>query len=37
VASAFPTLGRAPAKVKARAKVVGNPVRPDSRALFDRA
>ncbi|MBD3832680.1 MAG: undecaprenyldiphospho-muramoylpentapeptide beta-N-acetylglucosaminyltransferase [Brevundimonas sp.] len=37
VASAFPTLGRAPAKVKARAKLVGNPVRPDIRALFDRA
>lgn len=37
VASAFLTLGRAPAKVKARAKLVGNPVRPDIRALFDRA
>ncbi|AYG96231.1 undecaprenyldiphospho-muramoylpentapeptide beta-N-acetylglucosaminyltransferase [Brevundimonas naejangsanensis] len=37
VASAFPTLGRASDKVKARAKVVGNPVRPDIRALFDRA
>jgi len=37
VASAFPTLGRAPAKVKARARLVGNPVRPDIRALFDRA
>jgi len=37
VASAFPTLGRAPAKVKARASLVGNPVRPDIRALFDRA
>jgi UDP-N-acetylglucosamine--N-acetylmuramyl-(pentapeptide) pyrophosphoryl-undecaprenol N-acetylglucosamine transferase len=37
VASAFPILGRAPAKVKARAKLVGNPVRPDIRALFDRA
>jgi len=37
VASAFPTLGRAPAKVKARAQVVGNPVRPDIRALFERA
>lgn len=37
VASAFPTLGRAPEAVKARAQVVGNPVRPDIRALFDRA
>lgn len=37
VASAFPTLGRAPGAVKARAQVVGNPVRPDIRALFDRA
>ncbi|MFC5373590.1 undecaprenyldiphospho-muramoylpentapeptide beta-N-acetylglucosaminyltransferase [Brevundimonas faecalis] len=36
VASAFPTLGRAPDKVKARAQVVGNPVRPGIRALFDR-
>ncbi|MGO4409042.1 MULTISPECIES: undecaprenyldiphospho-muramoylpentapeptide beta-N-acetylglucosaminyltransferase [unclassified Brevundimonas] len=36
VASAFPTLGRAPEPVKARAQVVGNPVRPDIRALFDR-
>ena len=37
VAAAFPTLGRAPEAVKARAQVVGNPVRPDIRALFDRA
>ncbi|MGH7027414.1 undecaprenyldiphospho-muramoylpentapeptide beta-N-acetylglucosaminyltransferase [Brevundimonas sp.] len=37
VASAFPTLGRAPEAVKARAQVVGNPVRPDIRALFERA
>lgn len=37
VVSAFPTLGRAPEAVKARAQVVGNPVRPDIRALFDRA
>ncbi len=37
VASAFPTLGRAPEAVKVRAQVVGNPVRPDIRALFDRA
>ena len=36
VASAFPTLDRAPQAVKARAQVVGNPVRPDIRALFDR-
>ncbi len=37
VASAFPTLGRAPEAVKTRAQVVGNPVRPDIRVLFDRA
>lgn len=37
VASAFPTLGRASEAVKGRARVVGNPVRPDIRALFDRA
>ncbi|WP_296178468.1 undecaprenyldiphospho-muramoylpentapeptide beta-N-acetylglucosaminyltransferase [uncultured Brevundimonas sp.] len=37
VASAFPTLGRAPEAVKTHAQVVGNPVRPDIRALFDRA
>lgn len=37
VAAAFPTLWRAPARVGARARLVGNPVRPDIRALFDRA
>lgn len=37
VASAFPTLGRASETVKRRARLVGNPVRPDIRALFDRA
>lgn len=36
VASAFPTLGRASEVVKRRAQLVGNPVRPDIRALFDR-
>lgn len=36
VAAAFPTLARAPAQVGARARLVGNPVRPDIRALFDR-
>lgn len=36
VACAFPTLEMAKPKVKARAKVVGNPVRPDIRALFDQ-
>lgn len=35
VACAFPTLEKAPPKVKARARVVGNPVRPDIQALFD--
>ena len=34
VACAFPTLERASAKVKARAHVVGNPVRPEIRALY---
>ena len=37
IACAFPTLQKAPAKVAARAVVVGNPVRPEIRALFDRA
>jgi UDP-N-acetylglucosamine--N-acetylmuramyl-(pentapeptide) pyrophosphoryl-undecaprenol N-acetylglucosamine transferase len=35
VACAFPTLEKAPAKVKARVHVVGNPIRPDIRALYD--
>lgn len=35
VACAFPTLEKASPKVKARAVVVGNPVRPDIRALAD--
>lgn len=35
VACAFPTLMKAPAKVAARAVVVGNPVRPPVRALAD--
>jgi UDP-N-acetylglucosamine--N-acetylmuramyl-(pentapeptide) pyrophosphoryl-undecaprenol N-acetylglucosamine transferase len=35
VACAFPTLQKAPAKVQARAMVVGNPVRPEIRALRD--
>lgn len=37
VASSFPTLGRAPAAVAARAQVVGSPVRAEIGALFDRA
>ncbi len=37
VASSFPTLERASPAVKARAQVVGAPVRADIRALFDRA
>ena len=36
VASSFPTLERAPAKVQGRAHVVGSPVRAEIRALFDR-
>ena len=36
VACAFPTLERASPKVKARAQVVGNPVRAEIRALYDR-
>jgi UDP-N-acetylglucosamine--N-acetylmuramyl-(pentapeptide) pyrophosphoryl-undecaprenol N-acetylglucosamine transferase len=35
VACAFPTLQKATPKVKARAAVVGNPVRPDIRALYE--
>jgi len=35
VACAFPTLKKAPAKVAARAVVVGNPVRPEIRKLAD--
>ena len=37
VASAFPTLERAPDKAQGRLHVVGSPVRADIRALFDRA
>ncbi len=37
VASSFPTLERASPAVKARAHVVGAPVRADIRALYDRA
>ena len=35
VACAFPTLEKAKAKTRARAQVVGNPVRPEIRALYD--
>lgn len=35
VACAFPTLEKAKPKVKARARVVGNPVRPEIKALAD--
>jgi UDP-N-acetylglucosamine--N-acetylmuramyl-(pentapeptide) pyrophosphoryl-undecaprenol N-acetylglucosamine transferase len=35
VACAFPTLMKAPAQVAARAQVVGNPIRPDIRALAE--
>ena len=37
VACAFPTLKRASRKVQKRVHVVGNPVRPDIAALYDRA
>jgi UDP-N-acetylglucosamine--N-acetylmuramyl-(pentapeptide) pyrophosphoryl-undecaprenol N-acetylglucosamine transferase len=37
VACAFPTLKKASPKVAARAKIVGNPVRPEIRALADQA
>jgi UDP-N-acetylglucosamine--N-acetylmuramyl-(pentapeptide) pyrophosphoryl-undecaprenol N-acetylglucosamine transferase len=36
IACAFPTLQKAPPDVVARAKVVGNPVRPEIRALAER-
>ncbi len=36
VACAFPTLEKAGPKIKARATVVGNPVRPEIRALADQ-
>jgi UDP-N-acetylglucosamine--N-acetylmuramyl-(pentapeptide) pyrophosphoryl-undecaprenol N-acetylglucosamine transferase len=36
VACAFPTLEKASPKVKARVKVVGNPVRKEIRAIYDR-
>ena len=36
VASSFPTLEKAPAKVQGRSHVVGSPVRAEIRALFDR-
>lgn len=37
IASAFPTLERAPDKAQGRLHLVGSPVRADIRALFDRA
>ncbi|MDX9996453.1 MAG: undecaprenyldiphospho-muramoylpentapeptide beta-N-acetylglucosaminyltransferase [Phenylobacterium sp.] len=37
IACAFPTLLKADAKAKARATVVGNPVRPEIRTLYDKA
>lgn len=36
VACAFPTLNKASPRVKAAAHVVGNPVRPDIQALYDK-
>lgn len=37
VASAFPTLGRTPEKLRAPVQVAGIPVRSEIRALYDRA
>jgi UDP-N-acetylglucosamine--N-acetylmuramyl-(pentapeptide) pyrophosphoryl-undecaprenol N-acetylglucosamine transferase len=37
VACAFPTLKKAPESVQRRARVIGNPVRPEIRALYDVA
>lgn len=37
VAASFPNLQRVPAKVADRVTLVGNPVRPEIRSLFDRA
>ncbi len=37
IACAFPTLKKAPASVASRAVVVGNPIRPPVRALYDEA
>ncbi|MBU1540630.1 MAG: undecaprenyldiphospho-muramoylpentapeptide beta-N-acetylglucosaminyltransferase [Alphaproteobacteria bacterium] len=36
VASSFPNLQKVPAGVDAKVTLIGNPVRPDIRALFDR-
>jgi UDP-N-acetylglucosamine--N-acetylmuramyl-(pentapeptide) pyrophosphoryl-undecaprenol N-acetylglucosamine transferase len=36
VACAFPTLEKASKKVKAKVHVVGNPIRPEIRALYDQ-
>ncbi len=36
VACAFPVLRMAPAEMEGRVQVVGNPVRPDIRALYDQ-
>jgi len=36
IASSFPNLQKVPQAVGARVSLVGNPVRPDIRALFDR-
>jgi UDP-N-acetylglucosamine--N-acetylmuramyl-(pentapeptide) pyrophosphoryl-undecaprenol N-acetylglucosamine transferase len=37
IGSAFPILARASDAVRLRTELIGNPVRPDIRALFDRA
>jgi UDP-N-acetylglucosamine--N-acetylmuramyl-(pentapeptide) pyrophosphoryl-undecaprenol N-acetylglucosamine transferase len=37
VACAFPVLRMAPAEMEGRVQVVGNPVRPDIRALYDES
>ena len=36
IGTAFPTLARAPAKVRDRLKLIGNPVRADIQALYER-
>lgn len=36
IGCAFPTLQKAPESVKARAVVMGNPIRPEIRALYDQ-
>lgn len=37
IAASFPNLQKVPAGLEGRVRLIGNPVRPDIRALFDRA